>query len=277
MPRLEIGARYNPEVSLGFLKGFMDSLELFKAQDELMAELKSAVLQLSQSRLGHQFVKPELLLQALTHSSFFNERNTKKNEVRADNERLEFLGDAVIGLIVAQSLMNRFPKASEGKLSRWRSSLVSRKTLAEIALSLGMNDWVLLGRGEKHTGGAEKVSILAGLFEAVIGALYLEAGLEKTSQFLKEAYEPWFTALTDLKESEARKLFDMKTHLQEKTQELYRTVPTYQLVESWGPEHQKTFKVEIQIIGKSVAFGEGRSKKEAEQKAAHLALEILGF
>jgi ribonuclease III len=255
----------------------MESLESSRPVHGLASELKEAILQLSQSQLSHQFQKPELLLQALTHSSFFNERQTKKEEFRADNERLEFLGDAVIGLVIAQSLMEQFPKASEGKLSRWRSSLVSRKTLAEIALSLGMNDWLLLGRGERQTGGAVKVSILAGVFEAVVGAFYLDAGLEKIGHFLKQAYQPWLIALTELKDSEARKLFDMKTHLQEKTQEIYRSVPAYQLVESWGPEHEKTFKVEIQIVGKHVAFGEGRSKKEAEQKAAQLALEILGF
>lgn len=255
----------------------MESLESCSLNEGLASELREAVLSLSQSQLSHQFKDVELLLQALTHSSFFNERNARKSEVRADNERLEFLGDAVIGLVIAQSLMERFPKASEGKLSRWRSSLVSRKTLAEIALTLGMNDWILLGRGERQTGGAVKVSILAGVFEAVIGALYLDAGLVRATDFLRQAYDPWLVALTELKESEARKLFDMKTHLQEKTQELYRSVPTYQLVQSWGPEHEKTFKVEIQIVGKSVAFGEGKSKKEAEQKAAQTALEVLGF
>ena len=256
----------------------MESLESLSPNQGLASNLKEAVLSLSQSQLSHQFRNTELLLQALTHSSCFNERYTnKKTEVRADNERLEFLGDAVIGLLVAQILMERFPKAAEGKLSRWRSSLVSRKTLAEIALSLGMNDWLLLGRGERQTGGAVKTSILAGVFEAIVGALYLDAGMEKVSQFLRDSYDPWLISLTQLKESEARKLFDMKTHLQEKTQELYRMVPSYQLLETWGPEHEKTFKVEIKIIGKHVAFGEGKSKKEAEQKAAQIALEILGF
>ncbi|MFM8313965.1 MAG: ribonuclease III family protein, partial [Deltaproteobacteria bacterium] len=133
---------------------------------DVSLQSKEAVLILSQSRLGHQFKTPDLLIQALTHSSFFNERSYERGEVRSDNERLEFLGDAVIGLVMAQRLMERFPKASEGKLSRWRSSLVSRKTLAEIALALGMNDWIFLGRGERQTGGAIKVSILAGVFEA---------------------------------------------------------------------------------------------------------------
>lgn len=255
----------------------MESLDSNRPNIGLLAELQEAVLKLSQSKLGHSFKDEELLLQALTHSSFFNEKIGQRTQVGSDNERLEFLGDAVIGLVIAQCLMQRFPSASEGKLSRWRSSLVSRKTLAEIALSHGMNDWILLGRGERRAGGAVKVSILAGVFEAVVGALYLDAGLNKTSEFLKDSYLPWLTALTELKESEARKLFDMKTHLQEKTQEIYRTVPTYKLIDTWGPEHEKTFKVEIEIVGKSVAHGEGRSKKEAEQRAAQLALEILGF
>lgn len=172
--------------------------------------------------------------------------------------------------------MSLFPNASEGKLSRWRSSLVSRKTLAEIAVKLGLGDLVLLGRGEKRTGGAEKRSILAAVLEAVVGALYLDGGLEVVSRFLVKTYEPFFCLIGDT-ETDVLKLLDKKTHLQERTQSLYKAAPQYRMVESWGPEHAKSFRVEILIAGEVVAQGDGRSKKDAEQQAASLALEILGF
>lgn len=217
----------------------------------------------------YTFKDKELLFEALVHSSFSNERTPGEN-----NERLEFLGDAVIGLVVAEELMNLFPTASEGQLSRWRSSLVSRKTLAEVALSQGMNEWVLLGKGERSSGGAEKTSILSGVFEAFIAALYHDAGFELTKNYLIQVYEPWFEGL--IKDGEKLFLrFDQKTFLQEKTQRLFRTTPTYRLVESFGAEHKKTFRVEIEVAGRILAEACGKSKKEAEQEAASLALVKL--
>jgi ribonuclease III len=218
----------------------------------------------------------------MTHSSYSNECAGLRNDASApappleDNERLEFLGDAVIGLVIAQTLMELFPNASEGKLSRWRSNLVSRKTLAEIALGLGLGDFVFLGRGEVRTGGAEKRSILAAVLEAIIGALYLDGGMEKASFFLMKIYRPWLSSLTNGDEN-VFKMMDKKTHLQEKTQSLYKAAPVYRLVEAWGPEHEKTFRVEILIEGKIVATGDGKSKKEAEQQAASQALELMGL
>jgi ribonuclease III len=169
-----------------------------------------------------------------------------------------------------------FPDASEGKLSRWRSSLVSRKTLAEIALHLGLGDLVLLGRGERQTGGAEKRSILAAVLEALVGAIYLDGGLEAVATFLINVYRPLFAELESGDDS-MLKLMDKKTHLQERTQSLYKAAPLYRLVEAWGPEHEKVFRVEIIIDGRVVARGDGRSKKDAEQQAASIALELLGF
>lgn len=223
--------------------------------------------------LGHPFLKPELLIEALTHSSYSNETATETFKL-PDNERFEYLGDAVIGLVVAESLMKRFPESSEGKLSRLRSHLVSRKTLGEIALAFQMNEWVLLGRGEARTGGAMKRSILAGLFESVIGALYLDAGLGKAAAFLTRAYEEQFR-LMETDTAISRQVLDIKTFLQEKTQSRFRETPVYRLVETWGLEHEKFFRVEVQVCGKVVAEGEGRSKKDAEQEAARLAMEIL--
>jgi len=228
-------------------------------------------------------VNPELLRLALTHSSFSNERSVAegkdssiKTEGNPDNERLEFLGDAVIGLVVAEKLMALFPTAAEGKLSRWRSSLVSRKTLAEMAAQLGMSEWILLGRGERRTGGAEKRSILAAALEALIGAIYLDGGIAPASDFLGRIYQPSFDSIFTGDEA-SLKMVDRKTHLQERTQQLYRTTPEYRLVESWGAEHEKSFRVEIRIAGEVVATGDGRSKKEAEQQAANLALEQMGL
>ena len=225
--------------------------------------------------LGHGFGNRSLLLRSLTHSSYSNERSSP-SEVIEDNERLEFLGDAVIGLIVAELLMERYPQASEGKLSRWRSNLVSRKTLAEIALHWGLGNYLRLGRGEKQTGGADKTSILAGVFEAVVGALYLDGGLEVARTFLIKIFAPYVEAFTDETKAISRFL-DRKTALQEKTQSLYRQTPTYRLVDTWGLEHEKSFRVEI-LLGESiVADGEGRSKKDAEQEAAKNALGRLGL
>lgn len=220
--------------------------------------------------LAHTFNDRDLLLQSLTHSSFSNERSEGGN-----NERLEFLGDAVIGLVVAEELMNLFPDAAEGNLSRWRSSLVSRKTLSEVALHNKINEWVLLGKGERTSGGAEKTSILCGVFEAVIGALYLDAGFEKAKNYLIQVYQPWFEALIE----DGEKLFlrfDQKTYLQEKTQSLFRCTPTYRVIEAYGAEHKKIFRVEIEIDGRVLAEGLGKSKKEAEQQAASEALVTLG-
>ncbi len=223
--------------------------------------------------LGHTFLRHEVLIEALTHSSFSNERATAELKL-PDNERFEYLGDAVIGLVVAESLMNLFPSATEGKLSRLRSHLVSRKTLSELALQFKMNEWILLGRGEARTGGATKRSILAGLFESVIGALYVDSGIEVARRFLNLAYQEQYK-LMETDTATSRHLLDIKTFLQEKTQSRFRTTPVYQLVETWGPEHEKFFKVEVQVDGKVIAEGQGKSKKDAEQEAARLAMERL--
>lgn len=226
---------------------------------------------------GYLFQDRELALQSLTHSSYSNESaEPSQTETLSDNERLEFLGDAVIGLVVAKNLMERFPSASEGKLSRWRSSLVSRKTLAEIAGRLELGKLVRLGRGERQTGGAEKRSILAAALEALVGAIFRDGGLDAADEFLLRIYRPLFEML-EQGDEQLYQLMDKKTHLQERTQSLFKSAPLYRLVGSWGPEHEKSFRVEIVIDGKIVAQGDGRSKKDAEQQAASLALEILGL
>lgn len=223
----------------------------------------------------HRFINRALALQSITHSSYSNELSGRgETAPLPNNERLEFLGDAVIGLVVAKALMERFPHASEGKLSRWRSSLVSRKTLAEIAVSLNLGNVLLLGRGESRSNGQEKRSILAAALEAVVGALYLDVGIEKAEAFLRVIYSPWFSSL-ETGDEMLLKMMDKKTHLQERAQSVYKATPVYRVVDSWGPEHEKFFRVEIVIEEKIVCVGDGRSKKDAEQQAAGRALEIL--
>ncbi len=203
------------------------------------------------------FRSKEIALESLTHSSFSNEgpEFIKEGESTlppstsfCDNERLEFLGDAVIGLVVAKNLMQLFPQASEGKLSRWRSSLVSRKTLAEIAWQLKLGELVLLGRGERQTGGSEKRSILAAVLEAIVGAIFCDGGIDPAEKFLVGIYAPLFQMLGQGDEQLFR-LMDKKTHLQEKTQSLYKAAPQYRLIGAGGPEHEKVSRVEIVIDG----------------------------
>lgn len=221
-----------------------------------------------QNSLLHEFEQPSLLEEALVHSSYKHEKRLSK-----DNERLEFLGDAVIGLVIGEQLFDRFPDATEGQISWGRSQLVSRKKLGELALEQQMGDWILLGKGEKATGGAQKRSVLAGLFEAVVGALYLDGGLPVARTFLLRVYEKSLSELSLEKET-AQKVLDQKTFLQEMTQARFGTTPIYRLVDMWGLEHEKNFQVEIEVEGKVIATGQGKSKKEAEQNAALGAIEV---
>ncbi len=247
-------------------------------QELQSTEAISKAVRSVESLATYTFKDPQTLIEALTHSSFFNEATATQAPVApSDNERLEFLGDAVIGLVVARALMERFRSASEGLLSKWRSQLVSRKTLAEIAQRLGLGDHVLLGKGERRTGGAEKRSILSSAFEAVVAALYLDGGIQVATQFLERVYQPLMTELHAEPTMVGGNMQDSKTVLQERCQAFYRVAPGYRVMESWGPEHEKFFRVEIAVNGKAIADGYGRSKKEAEQNAARVALELLGF
>lgn len=233
---------------------------------------------------GYRFRHASFLEEALTHSSYANELNTGAATPLPNNERFEFLGDAVIGLVVAQLLMERYPGASEGRLSRWRSLLVSRRALAEIAVQYKLGESLRLGRGELRSGGAEKRSLLAGVFEALLGAIYLDgaepndpgAGLVGARAVLERWFDPWLDAV-GADDRMPGPLVDRKTFLQERTQALYKVTPTYRLIESWGREHEKQFRVEIALGERVLATGMGRSKKDAEQDAAQRALERLAL
>jgi len=213
-----------------------------------------------EAALGHRFTRAEHLAVALTHRSFGE---------GANNEKLEFLGDAVLALAMSDLLMTRFPDAREGDLSKIRASLVNAEVLARKARELGLGRWLRLGKGEDKSGGREKSSILAAMYEALLGAVYLDAGYEPA----RAVVEAHFTA--DVLEHPTVGLHDYKTELQELTQRLFRATPLYALVEESGPDHQKRFVSEITISGRPCGRGVGRSKKTAEQAAAMEALAAL--
>lgn len=208
--------------------------------------------------LGHRFARPEHLAQALLHRSAALGRN---------NETLEFLGDAVLDLAVSDLLMRRYPDAREGALSKLRAGLVNAAALAAKARMLGLGEWLRLGKGEEKSGGRSKESILAGAYEAVLGALYLDAGYEPA----RAAVERHFA--DDVADTIEPGALDYKTRLQERTQRLLRTSPVYALVDEQGPDHAKRFVSEICIDGRLYGRGKGGTKKAAEQAAAMAALD----
>ena len=220
-----------------------------------------------QRRLEYRFRQPRLLLEALTHKSYLNE---VRGSQEADNERLEFLGDAVLDLVVSEYLVHAFPEAAEGELSKLRSRLVSEKTLARVANRIGLGDLLRLGRGETKTQGQSKPSILADALEAVFAGVYLDGGLEAASKCVKTAFSD---ELASCDRSLAKG--DFKTDLQEVCQRDFELLPQYRTIRETGPDHEKLFEVEILIRGEHYGVGVGKSKKEAEQMAAKQALEKL--
>lgn len=216
-------------------------------------------------RLGLRFSDAGLLERALTHGS----RAHEEGGLAVENERLEFLGDAVLGLIVAEILMEAHPDADEGALSRARAAAVNATALAARARELGLDRWIRLGRGEERSGGREKLSILANAFEAVLGALYLDGGSARARAFIERELG---TALRQ----EARPLDDAKTRLQELVHQQGAEGPSYELVAEHGPDHAKEFEVRVCCGARSLGSGRGRSKREAEQDAARQAIEVLG-
>ncbi len=218
-----------------------------------------------EERIAHRFSNPELLERALTHKSYANE-----NRVPDHNERLEFLGDSVLGLIVSEYLMNTCPDSTEGDLSRLRAAIVSEPALAVVAREIGLGRFLLLGRGEDQTGGRNKDSLLANCLEALIASVYLDAGIEAVKSFVLRFFREIIQ-----NSCETRGAQDYKTELQELCQERIKQLPEYRIVSETGPDHQKQFAVELVLKGEVHGRGIGKSKKEAEQKAAKEALEKL--
>jgi ribonuclease-3 len=222
-----------------------------------------------EDRLGTALPDRVTALAAVTHKSYVNEH--RDEEGLADNERLEFLGDAVIDLAVSHRLMERFPGAREGDLSKMRAAVVDEQGLSEMARALDLGALLRLGRGEELTGGRQKASLLADAMEAVIAAVYLASGLEAVlgivDRFLGEAFARASAGTLDR---------DYKTQLQELAQSRMRATPRYRVVAEHGPDHSKIFEVETDLRGEVVGRGSGRSKKDAEQAAAKLALDAVG-
>lgn len=219
-----------------------------------------------QRRIGYTFRDPGLLQEAMTHSSFANEQSGGRWQ---DNERLEFLGDAILGLVIAETLFDRYPDMNEGELSKFRAQLINSAMLAQLARALDIGPFLLVGRGEGRSGGRDRDNLLADALEAVFGAIYLEAGVDAVRPVILNLYSPTLSRLTQ------DSPFDFKTVLQEKLQRSRRSLPSYVLITEEGPAHQKLFTVELRLDGQVLGSGSGRSKKEAEQAAAALALKRL--
>ncbi len=220
-----------------------------------------------QSFIGYRFVTPALLVEAVTHRSFLNEN---PGDGGADNQRLEFFGDAILDFSVSSLLFTRFPESREGDLTRLRARLVDEENLARMAGSIGLGACLRLGRGEERGGGRSKPSILADAYEALLAAVYLDGGMPVIETLVASQFAPLLEggAQTGLRD-------DYKTHFQELSQERFGVAPAYRMVAESGPPHQRVFTAEATIGGETVGTGEGRSKKVAEQAAAKDALERL--
>ena len=218
-----------------------------------------------EKKIEYTFQNNEYLKIALTHSSFVNEGRRHLQS----NERQEFLGDAVLSIIVSDYLFSRFHMA-EGDLTRLRASIVCEKSLCEFSKAIGIGEYLLLGKGELNTGGAQRPSILADAFEAVLAAIYLDGGMENAKKFVVPKVEKM------LEEGSHSDTQDYKTYLQEIVQKNPQEILSYILVGESGPDHDKRFDVEVRLNSNVIGRGEGRSKKAAEQMAAKEALELMG-
>lgn len=225
-----------------------------------------------QELLGHRFRSVDLLHQALVHRSYAHERSETGG---GDNERLEFLGDAVLSLIISHMLLMKFPQADEGNLSRMRASLVNESRLAAIAADLGLGHLMRLGKGEEMSGGRAKPSILADAVEALLGAVYLDGGLDAAFRVVRRFFEEKLEQVAAEEDPLRRLDKDFKTQLQEATQAKKRLVPQYDVEREEGPDHDKIFYVSVSLEGRVLARGMGKSKKAAEQDAARKALAAL--
>ena len=223
-----------------------------------------------ESLLGHQFRDPRWLYQALMHSSRIPER--AEHEPTESNEKLEFLGDAVLELVVSEELVREFPDWSEGQLSKSRARLVNATAISLSAQRLGLGKYLRLGRGEEKTGGRTKPALLADAYEALIAAIYLDGGLEAARGFVRRSLVEGAISV----EAERLGHTDHKSALQEFLQSRGMAPGAYHVISESGPDHQKMFRVEVRIAGQTPAIGSGRTKKEAEQSAAIAALIQLG-
>jgi ribonuclease III len=213
-----------------------------------------------------KFKNKNLLHRALTHRSYVNESSGNIK----DNERLEYLGDSVLGLVVNEYLFRQFEEYREGELAKIKSAVVSEVTLSKLARGIGLGQFIFMGKGEEHSGGRERSSILANTVEAIIGAIYLDTGLKASRKFILSLIREEIDNVNNL-----TYLRDPKTALQEYVQKKYRERPVYRVIEERGPDHQKEFTVSLIINGKEVVTGEGPSKRKAEMNAARASLKKI--
>jgi ribonuclease-3 len=219
--------------------------------------------------VGYRFRDRELLARALTHKSYANERRETSS---SHNERLEFLGDTVLGFIIGELIYRAFPNLQEGALSKIKAHLVSAATLSGKGRALGIGRFLRMGAGEARSGGAEKLSLLADGFEAVVAAIYLDGGLPAAEAFLWRVFGTDVTGI-DIGDLSFQ---DYKTALQEAAQALGLPLPEYRIVDEYGPDHEKVFVIQVFWNGEAFAYGRGLSKREAQRKAAKEALKKLG-
>ncbi len=225
-------------------------------------------IQALEEKIGYRFQNPELLVRALTHSSWLSERASLPSEIR-DNEQLEFLGDSILGFVVSESLVIRHPSLGEGQLSKWKAHLVSATHLHRSAAGLGLGDHLLLGKGEERNGGRGRKALLANALEAVIAALHMDGGIQVAGSFIQEHV---LGSLENPEDMESIGRLNHKSVLQERAQALGLPAPQYEIVETSGPDHAKVFTVEAKIGDRFRSRGCGSSKKGASQHAAQLLL-----
>jgi ribonuclease III len=230
------------------------------------SELDYALLQ---KRLGYRFRNLALLRQSLTHRSFANESGDPEFE---DNEKLEFLGDSIIGFVISDLLYQAFPQFREGDLSRVKSHVVSEPFLARLARELDLGTFLLLGKGESASGGHKKSSLLSNCYEALVAAIYLDGGIGPAWDFLIRCFKDRIEFLI-----RNRRILDHKSLLQEHSQEMFNCIPLYRLRRITGPDHDRTFEITLMIKGEVFSIGTGKNRKEAEQAAAKAALSRLNI
>ena len=221
-----------------------------------------------ENKIGYHFKNKDLLSEALTHSSYANERKAQHIKY---NERLEFLGDAVLSIVVSDYIFSHCPELPEGELTKLRASLVCEKSLFEFAKKIDLGSYLVLSKGERNNGGAERPSILSDTFEALIAAIYIDGGMEPAAKHILNFVIP------SIKNSCKKKVKDYKTTLQEIVQKNPGEKLEYVLIGESGPDHNKHFVVEVHLNSNVIGKGGGRSKKEAEQQAAREALELMGY
>ncbi|MBV9499077.1 MAG: ribonuclease III [Acidobacteriaceae bacterium] len=229
-------------------------------------------LEALEEKIGYHFRDRDLFLRALTHRSWLSERGSPMPET-GDNEQLEFLGDSVLGFVVSEALVLRHPVAREGQLSQWKAHLVSSTHLYACALTLGLGDFLLLGKGEDRNGGRQRRTVLANAFEALIAAMLVDGGINVARKFVEEHV---LRGVNSLRDVESMGLLNHKSVLQERTQALGLPAPRYSTVDSSGPEHAKVFTVEVRVGDRFTSRATGNSKKAAGQQAAERLIQQLG-